>query len=226
MNADTPGAGLAQTGKEVVHHEPIGAMKPILITLLAGLAGLSVAAKEISYQDLTLTLDAEVTAETNAESGWLVVSWGRPDGHWSPLFLTQCPAVRYLAKTNAQDQIAQVAGICAGMQMRIFKLLPTLERLTAATNEVTLGSWKAIEVLVTASYRDRDYGTMKYACWLWAAGGKVWQAILQDGSDPLIAQARQIIGKIKLKPIYPPAATSGPQSPDSQKPPRQPAEPR
>ena len=193
-------------------------MKQLLITLLAGLAGLSALAKDIPYHDLMLTLDAEVTVETNAESGWLVVSWGRPDDQWSPLFLMQCPAVQYLAKTNAQDQIAQLAGTMAGVQMQIFKGLPTLKRLSAATNQVTLGSWKVTEVLLTASYRDGDYGTMKYACWFWAAGGKVWQAILQEGSDPLIAQARQMIGKIKLRPGNPPASTPAPQSIDPQKP--------
>lgn len=185
-------------------------MKQLPITLLIVLAGLSALAKDIPYHDLTLTLDADVTVETNAESDWLVVSWGRPDGHWSPLFLMQCPAAQHLATTNAQTQIAQLAGVCAGMQMQIFKLMPTLIRLKAATNEVTLGSWKATEVLVTASYRDRDYGTMKYACWFWDAGGKVWQAVLQEGSDPLIAQARQIIGKIKLRPGNLPAASPPP----------------
>ena len=204
-------------------------MKPILITLLAVLAGLTALAKDIPYHDLKLTLDADVTVETNAESGWLVVSWGRPGDQWSPLFLMQCPVVRHLAKTNVQDQIAQVAGICAGTQMQIFKLMPTLKSLTAATNEVTLGSWKPTEVLITASYRDPDFGTMNYACWFWAAGGKVWQAVLQEGSERHIAQARQIIGKIKLKPGPPPSAAAGPQSPDPQKPSRQadePCEPR
>ena len=110
--------------------------------------------------------------------------------------------------------------------MQIFKVMPTLKRLTAATNEVTLGSWKVTEVLLTANYRDRDFGTMKYACWVWAAGGKIWQAILQEGSDPLIAQARQIIAKISLRPGNPPAATGGPQSLDPQNPPRKTAEPR
>ena len=109
-------------------------MKPFLLSLLAGLAGLSAVAKDIPYHDLMLNLDADVTVETNAESGWLVVSWGRPDGQWSPLFLMQCPVVRHLAKTNVQDQIAQVAGLCAGVQMQIFKAMPTLKSLTAATN--------------------------------------------------------------------------------------------
>jgi hypothetical protein len=59
---------------------------------------------------------------------------------------------------------------------------------------------------------------MKYACWFWAAGGKVWQAVLQDASEPLIARARQIIGKIKLMPSNPPAPTPAPQSADPQNP--------
>jgi hypothetical protein len=193
-------------------------MKQLLIGMLVGWAGLTALAKDIPYHDLTLTLDADVTVETNAESGWLVVSWGQPDGHWSPLFLMQCPVVQYLAKTNAQDRIAQLAGTMAWVQMQVFKGLPTLKRLTAATNEVTLGSWKVTEVLLTANYRDRGYGTMKYACWFWAAGGKVWQAVLQDGSEPLIARARQIIGKIKLMPGNPPAPTPAPQSANPQNP--------
>jgi hypothetical protein len=88
--------------------------------------------------------------------------------------------------------------------------LPTLKRLTAATNQVTLGSWKVTEVLLTANYRDANYGTMRYACWFWAAGGKVWLAVLQDGSEQLIAQARQILGKIKLLPGNPPAPKPAP----------------
>ncbi|MCX6930068.1 MAG: hypothetical protein NT154_43685, partial [Verrucomicrobia bacterium] len=68
------------------------------------------------------------------------------------------------------------------------------------------------------NYRDADFGTMKYACWFWAAGGKVWQAILQDASEPLIAQARQIIGNIKLRPGKPPASTPAPQSTNPQNP--------
>ncbi len=187
-------------------------MKQFLMAMLVGGAGLTALAKDVPYHDLTLTLDADVTVQTNAESGWLVVSWGQPDGHWSPLFLMQCPAGQYLAKTNAQDQIAQLAGTMAGVQMQIYKGLPTLKRLTAATNQVTMGSWKVTEVLLTANYRDADFGTMKYACWFWAAGGKVWQAILQDASEPLIAQARQIIGNIKLRPGKPPASTPAPQS--------------
>jgi hypothetical protein len=193
-------------------------MKQLLMGMLVGWAGLTALAKDITYHDLTLALDADVTVETNAESGWLVVSWGQPDGHWSPLFLMQCPAWQYSAKTNAQDQIAQLAGTMAGVQMQIFKGLPTLKRLSAATNQVTLGSWKVTEVLLTANCRDRDYGTMKYACWFWPAGGRVWQAVLQDASEPLIARARQIIGKIKLMPGNPPAPTPAPQAADPQNP--------
>jgi hypothetical protein len=193
-------------------------MKRFLLGMLVGWAGLTALAKDIPYHDLTLTLDADVTVVTNAESGWLVVSWGRPDGHWSPLFLMECPLVKSLAKTNVQDQIAELAGTLAGVQLRIFKGLATLEQLAAATNQVTLGSWKVTEVLVTANYRDRDYGTMKYACWFWVAGGKVWLAVLQDGSERLIAQARQIIGKIKWMPTNLPAATRAPQSSDPKKP--------
>jgi hypothetical protein len=193
-------------------------MKQLLTAMLVGWAGLTALAKDVPYHDLTLTLDADVTVETNAESGWLVVSWGRPDGPWSPLFLMQCPAARYMAKTNAQDQIAQLAGMLAGVQMQIFKGLPTLKRLSAATNQVTLGSWKVTEVLLTANYRDRDFGTMKYACWFWAAGGRVWQAVLYDASEPLIAGARQIIGKIKLMPNNPPAPAPAPQSADPRNP--------
>ena len=197
-------------------------MKPLLISLLAGLAGLTALAKDLTYHDFTLTLDAGVMAETNAESGWLVVSWGRPrpDGHWSPLFLMQCPTTQYLARTNTtvQTQIAQLAGLYAGGQMQIYQRLPTLKRLTAVTNEVTLGSWKTTEVLVTANYRDPDFGTMNYASWFWQAGGKIWQAVLQDGTEPRIAQARQIIGKIKLKSGNPPAATAEPRSARSEEP--------
>jgi hypothetical protein len=193
-------------------------MKQLLMGMLVGWAGLTALAKDVPYHNLTLSLDADVTVETNAESGWLVVSWGRPDGHWSPLFLMQCPAVQYLAKTNVQDQITQLAGTMAWTQMNIFKVLPTLKRLSAATNQVTLGSWKVTEVLLTADYRDRDYGTMKYACWFWAAGGKIWQAVVQDGSEPLIARARQIIGKIKLMPSNPPAPTPAPQRANPQNP--------
>ena len=193
-------------------------MKQLLMGILVGWAGLTALAKDVPYHNLTLSLDADVAVETNAESGWLFVSWGRPDGHWSPLFLMQCPAVQYLAKTNVQDQITQLAGTMAWTQMNIFKGLPTLKRLSAATNQVTLGSWKVTEVLLTANYRDRDYGTMKYACWFWAAGGKVWQAVLQDASEPLIARARQIIGKIKLMPSNLPAPTPAPQAADPQNP--------
>jgi hypothetical protein len=193
-------------------------MRQLLTVMLVGWAGLTAPAKEVPYHDLTLTLDADVTVETNADSGWLFVSWGRTDGHWSPLFLMQCPVVPYLAKTNVQDQIAQLAGTLAGVQMQIFKGLPTLKRLSAATNQVTLGSWKVTEVLLTANYRDRDFGTMKYACWFWAEGGKVWQAVLQDGTEPLITRARQIIGKIKLMPSNPSAPTLAPQSADPQNP--------
>ncbi len=49
-------------------------MKPSLLSLLAGLAGLSAVAKDVPYHDLMLNLDADVTVETNVESGWLVVS--------------------------------------------------------------------------------------------------------------------------------------------------------
>jgi hypothetical protein len=87
--------------------------------------------------------------------------------------------------------------------------MPTLQRLTASTNEVTLGSWKVTEVLVTASYRDRDFGTINYACWFWAAGGKIWQAELLFGTKQHIAKAREIIRKIKLRPGKSPAATTG-----------------
>jgi hypothetical protein len=205
-------------------------MKPILISLLAGLAGLSAFAKDITYHDLTLTLDPGVTAETNAESGLLFVLWGRPgpDGHWPPLFLMQCPVPQYLPKTNTnvQTQIAQLAGFYAGLQQQIFKGWPTLQRLTAATNEVTLGPWKATEVLVTASYRDRDFGTMSYASWFWEARGKIWQAVLQNGTEQHIAQARTIIGKIKLKPGNPPAATADPPSAGPKNPWRKTEEPR
>jgi hypothetical protein len=49
--------------------------------MLVGWAGLTGLAKDIPYHDFTHTLDADVTVVTNAESGWLVVSWRRPDGH-------------------------------------------------------------------------------------------------------------------------------------------------
>jgi hypothetical protein len=198
-------------------HKPMNTLQPLLSqkrnvlrqllrVMLVGWAALTAPAKDIPYHNLTLSLDADVTVQTNAESGWLIMSWGRPDGHWSPLFLMRCPTTQYSAKTNVQDQITQLAGTAAWMQMKIFKGLPTLKQLTAETNEVNFGSWKLTEVLLTAKYGDPDYGTMKYSCWFWAAGGEVWQAVLQEGSDQLIARARQIIGKIKLKPGKPPAA--------------------
>jgi len=168
------------------------ALIPWLVLLCALLPA---AARDVEYRGLTLSLASNVTAEVMKEPETLALYWKTMGPDVSPLFL-----LRMEAATNVQKQIATKIETHVLAQTLTLKMIPTFRSLAFATNEVTLGGRKVTEILVTARYRDRDFGTMRRGLWFFAAAGGIWHAALEAGGSKEAAEVRAILAGIKPDP--------------------------
>lgn len=171
------------------------------LLFLVALLGVAIAsAKDVPFKGFTVSLPDGVSAEvaTN-DNDHLMVSWSQSGTEASAFWLSQQETV-----TNVPSQTQKRLWALVLTETHICKMIPTFKQMILVTNQVALGPGQATELLVTATYRDRDFGTMRKAYWIFPGAGCLWQAQLPMGGNKDVAKARRILEKAKL-----PAPNSG-----------------